>query len=414
MATATVSTTTLESAIDDNFEKTVQIVTSVNLAILMLGLGAAISPKEMWEYIKRPKQFLTGLLLQLFLMPFLGLLLTEIVRMSELEALGVIIQASCPGGSYSNVMSYWLDGDMNLSVVMTTASTIISIGSLPLWLFVMPKLVYADSQDSQTIQIPFADLGYALLGSVGPIFVGMAIKWKLPQYSEKFSKFCTVLASVAIIITSIVIAATQDRTIVITWKQGVLAVIFPACALLLGYGATRLPCLTFTVQARRTVAIETAMQNSAIATTIVILSFDTSGSDFITVFMFPVLYGGIQLFGGISAVTTYLIVKRRGHVGCIQKEMVVPPEILEKMEEENQVTDTKIYAIETDPDGRNIAAGFEFNEDYAGNGISNPSFVIEHDSHPNVVGSPKLEKKVDTQVLDSIDISNTNYKESNS
>ena len=142
--------------------------------------------------------------------------------------------------------------------------------------------------------------------------------------------------------------------------------------------------------------------------------FSTSGSDFITVFMFPVLYGGIQLFGGISAVTTYLIVKRRGHVGCIQKEMVVPPEILEKMEEENQVTDTKIYAIETDPDGRNIAAGFEFNEDYAGNGISNPSFVIEHDSHPNVVGSPKLEKKVDTQVLDSIDISNSNYKESNS
>ena len=127
--------------------------------------------------------------------------------------------------------------------------------------------------------------------------------------------------------------------------------------------------------------------------------------------MFPVLYGGIQLFGGISAVTIYLLVKRRGNVCCITKEMVVPPDILEKMEGENRVTDTKVYAIETDP--TNIAAGFEFNEDgFRGNGIENPSFQIERESHPNLVGSPKLEKKV--EVKDTVDISDNSYKESDS
>lgn len=44
----------------------------------------------------------------------LGLGLSQMVVMSTEEALGVIIQAVCPGGLYSNVLSYWLDGDMNL------------------------------------------------------------------------------------------------------------------------------------------------------------------------------------------------------------------------------------------------------------------------------------------------------------
>ena len=137
----------------------------------------------------------------------------------------------------------------------------------------------------------------------------------------------------------------------------------------------------------------------------------TTTNDFITAFMFPVLYGGIQLFGGISAVTIYLLVKRRGNVCCITKEMVVPPDILEETEGENRVTDTKVYSIETDP--ANIAAGFEFNGGgFHDNGVENPAFRMEGDSHPNLVGSPKLEKKV--EVKDTIKISDNNYKESDS
>ena len=44
-------------------------------------------------------------------------------------------------------------------------------------------------------------------------------------------------------------------------------------AFVLGYLATRIPGLSFTVAARRTVAIETALQNGALASTIVLISF---------------------------------------------------------------------------------------------------------------------------------------------
>lgn len=340
-------------------------ITMVNLAILMFGLGCAISLPSLIVYFKHPKQFVTGLVLQLFIMPFLGLGLSQAVRMPTVEALGVCIQATCPGGTYSNVISYWLDGDMNLSVVMTTASTILAMGTMPLWLYLFPIIIKA----TDTIQIPYDQLGYALLGSVGPIFVGMIIKWKFPQHAEKITRYVTLFASIAIIVTSVAIGLAQNRTIVVTWRQVVVAILFPTISLVLGYLATRLPCLSFTVSARRTVAIETAMQNAAIGTTIVILSFDPSSEDFIVAFMFPVLYGGVQLFTGVVACSSYIIYKRKGYTA------LVPPEVLEQQRERAAEAEAgraghgKVGPAPTADSKRNMANGIEnpsFNSDGAG------------------------------------------------
>ena len=44
----------------------------------------------------------------------LGLGLSQAFRMPQAEAIGVIIQSICPGGIYSNIVSYYLDGNINL------------------------------------------------------------------------------------------------------------------------------------------------------------------------------------------------------------------------------------------------------------------------------------------------------------
>lgn len=41
--------------------------------------------------------------------------------MTEGEVIGVIIQASCPGGIYSNIVSYYLDGNIHLRLVANHA-----------------------------------------------------------------------------------------------------------------------------------------------------------------------------------------------------------------------------------------------------------------------------------------------------
>jgi len=44
----------------------------------------------------------------------LGLGLSQFFRLSQAEAIGVIIQSTSPSGIYSNVISFYLDGDLNL------------------------------------------------------------------------------------------------------------------------------------------------------------------------------------------------------------------------------------------------------------------------------------------------------------
>jgi len=50
-------------------------------------------------------------------MPCVGALLTVIFSLPDPEALSLLITASCPGGSSSNVAAYWVDGDMSLRLI---------------------------------------------------------------------------------------------------------------------------------------------------------------------------------------------------------------------------------------------------------------------------------------------------------
>ena len=50
----------------------------------------------------------------LFVCTVLGFGLSQAFQMTQAEVIGVIIQASCPGGIYSNIITYYLDGNIHL------------------------------------------------------------------------------------------------------------------------------------------------------------------------------------------------------------------------------------------------------------------------------------------------------------
>ncbi|XP_076805947.1 ileal sodium/bile acid cotransporter-like isoform X1 [Clavelina lepadiformis] len=314
-AVTTALTETTCSTSENGSNNATQIATQVILAVIMFGLGCSADAKLMWRYIKRPKIFITGLALQLLLMPFLGFGLARAFQLTEAETIGVIIQASAPGGAYSNIASYWLDGDMDLSIVMTTSSTILALGTMPLWLFVFPTIM--NLQD-ECLTVSFSALGFSLLGICAPLLVGLLVKYKFPEKSVIVTKICSGLGSFAILVLVIVVAATQGSGLAesITWRQVVVVIIFPVLALVLGYFACRVPWLKISVSGRRTIAIETAMQSSAVANTIVLVSYDQDSPNFAPVFLFSGMYGIIQLVVAFVVVVSYLIAKKKG-VNCV-------------------------------------------------------------------------------------------------
>ena len=50
-------------------------------------------------------------------MPLVALALAKIAHMEDIETLGLLFLGSCPGGTFSNIATYWAKGDLGLRYV---------------------------------------------------------------------------------------------------------------------------------------------------------------------------------------------------------------------------------------------------------------------------------------------------------
>lgn len=94
------------------------------LAMMMFGIALSLKPADFRQVVRQPKGPLTGLAAQFVLMPALTWLLTLLVPMPAEVALGLILVASCPGGSFSNIVTYLAKGNTAMSISMTGIASV--------------------------------------------------------------------------------------------------------------------------------------------------------------------------------------------------------------------------------------------------------------------------------------------------
>ncbi len=103
------------------------------LAFVMLGTGLTLTLSDMGNvFTKMPQLLLLGMTLQYTVLPCLGFLISRGWGLETGLAAGVALVSCCPGGSASNIVAYIAGGEMALSILMTTASTLAAIITLPL------------------------------------------------------------------------------------------------------------------------------------------------------------------------------------------------------------------------------------------------------------------------------------------
>ena len=153
-------------------------IAPIALALIMLGLGLGLTTQDFARVLKNPKDFLTGFISQLIILPIVAFILIKIlgtfIEMSPEIALGVMIIAAAPGGITSNVLTKFANGDVALSVSLTAVISIISIITVPLIVFSSADLLGVSFPD-QNINITGTALKMALVVAV-PVILGMIIR----------------------------------------------------------------------------------------------------------------------------------------------------------------------------------------------------------------------------------------------
>ena len=148
------------------------------IMFVSIQMGILLELKVLGEIVRRPIQVLIGFVCQYGFMPLIAFAISKIFRYQPLYGLGLFVVGCCPGGSVSNQWTVIFDGDLNLSVFMSFASTIASFFMMPIWLYTLGQYAYLRELK---IHIPFFNLAQSLLTIIGPIGVGMLLVYFVPK-----------------------------------------------------------------------------------------------------------------------------------------------------------------------------------------------------------------------------------------
>lgn len=163
---------------------------------LMFGMGLALSPADFRRIAKVPGPVIAGTILQLIVMPGLGVGLALAFDLPPMLAVGLVIIAGCPGGMMSNMLVHYGRANTALSITLTATATTATLLTLPLWIrFILSRV----ASDNAAVEVPLLATALQLGGlTVLPVILGMALRMIRPR-SVRLERPLTVIAAVGII-----------------------------------------------------------------------------------------------------------------------------------------------------------------------------------------------------------------------
>lgn len=102
------------------------------LALLMLSMGITLTPDDFVQVAKKPVPTVMQFILCYAMMPALAFGLGKAFGLNDALTAGMVLVGSINGGQASNLCTYIAKGNVALSVLMTTATTIGAIFMTPL------------------------------------------------------------------------------------------------------------------------------------------------------------------------------------------------------------------------------------------------------------------------------------------
>jgi len=253
------------------------VALNVCLAIIMLGVSLEIKLVHFKELFHQKKAVFTGLFSQLVLLPFLTLLLVMVLPIPKGFALGMILVAACPGGNVSNFFTSLAQGNVALSVALTAASSLLAFVLTPLNFFIWASLAGLSSEVKE-LHIDFLSLVINMsLILLLPLVVGMWLADRFARLAEKMGKPIRVI-SILFLAGFVAVALINNRLAFLNHFFDVFWIVLLHNGLALVGSYYFSVALKNTEATHRTVAIETAIQNSGLGLILIFTFFDGNAS----------------------------------------------------------------------------------------------------------------------------------------
>lgn len=257
-----------------NFSDGGLLYMNITLACIMFGVALEIKIENFKRLFHHPRSALLGIFSQFILLPALTFLLVIIIKPPTSIAMGMILIAACPGGNVSNFISALGKANIELSVSLTAFATLAATFITPLNFAIWGGLYVKFNSAAMALDQPLvigllqtAKIVFILLGF--PLLLGMLFAHFFPDTTKKILKTAKITSLVlyASFIFGALFANLEYFPGYI-WPIAFMVLILNSQTLFTGYivgTIARVP-----VRDRRTLSIETGIQNSGLALALIL------------------------------------------------------------------------------------------------------------------------------------------------
>ena len=246
-------------------------IAPIALALIMLTLGLGLTTSDFTRVIKRPKDFLVGLICQVILLPIIAFVLIKILNVQPALALGVMIIAAAPGGVTSNILTKFANGDVALSVSLTAIISLLSILTVP---FIVIKS--ADLLDINYLSNEISMSGISIkmfLVVTLPVVIGMLIRKFAQNFIIKSTALIEKISLTLFMIVFISIWLEEwDNIIMYISRAGVITLILNVTMMVLGFYVAKI--FASGIEQRKCISLECGLQNGTLAVFVSTQIFD--------------------------------------------------------------------------------------------------------------------------------------------
>ncbi len=260
-----------------NFSEANLLYLNISLGFIMFGVAINLRISDFKNVLKSPRSALAGIISQFLLLPALTYLLILLIEPRPSFALGMMLVAACPGGNISNFMAAMARGNTALSVSLTAVSSSLAILMTPLNLTIWAGLYEPTSLILKEVSLDFWKLFQTIATLLLiPIIAGMLLRKYKAELADRLHPIMHY-SSIAIFAAIVIMAFSANFKLFLSYIHLVILLVLAhnATALFAGYQIASL--FRLSLYDRRSIAIETGIQNSGLGLILIFSFFDGLG-----------------------------------------------------------------------------------------------------------------------------------------
>lgn len=158
---------------------------AIQLILAMLGMGATLTGKDFRDVVREPLAVSLGTIVQIVAVPLTAFLFLRLLGVHDGVAVGIALISAIPGGTTSNIFTFFARGNSALSISVTAITTLACLISTPLILsLLISGYLPADFSMPKTQIIREIALTLLL-----PLAIGMLYLYLYPRSAPALSKW---------------------------------------------------------------------------------------------------------------------------------------------------------------------------------------------------------------------------------